>query len=241
LQHNPTNHRCLATSIYLYRSPDRTTYRDFFHLKPKQAKTLPIIPVSKLLQSSGKLQHFSEYKYSYLPFPTIPYVKPLWAKQEEFKGVEGEISGVTTYKTDYQRLVGMPAKSSKPRFFIDPNRGPLEDRTTYKVDFPAHSNCRERAMSTKPDPILFVPTVGAPFDGQTMYKTDFMSPCLTTAKSYKPTRRGNLPDGKFVDDTTYRDAYLPFTYMKCTPIENKTCFPFEERDMEAKEYGSSVW
>ncbi len=186
------------------------------------------------------MQHASEYKYSYLPFPTIPYVKPSWAKQEEFKPIEGNVSGVTTYKTDYQRVVGRPAVTLKPKRWIDPNWAPLEDRTTYKVDFTPHPLC-EPAMSTKPDPSLFVATLGVPFRGTTMYKSDYIRPCMTTAKSYKPKRYGNMSDTKFDDETTYRRSYLPFAYQKCTPIETRTCFPFDFIDRDKKDFGTSTY
>lgn len=161
----------LVTILYLFKITGRTSYKTFF--EPKAIEKIPSYrPKMSSLAGRGKFDGTTLYQSEYIPYCIEPYKKPEWSKAEEFNPPHGCVDSTTTYNSAFTGSPGDPAQSTKRFVPFDPNRGPLDDRTTHKIDYIPY--CIERTKGYGPDPEDNMKLCHcAPFHGETTYKVEF--------------------------------------------------------------------
>jgi len=199
---------------------DATTYKMNFIPKIHE-KVVNYRPDKTYRRAGGLFHSLSEYNYTYVPYQVTPYKKPSWAKLGEFQGVEGTLNGVTTYKADYQKACGSPAKMFRPRPYKEPNPGSMEDITSYRLDFVPHGP--QKQCPSKPIQ-NYDGTGDIPFNGTTTYTASYQPLCYQFTQSAKPPRRHRKLDYGFEKETTYSGSYRPFAFQDCRPPPGEDCF-----------------
>ncbi|XP_064787821.1 stabilizer of axonemal microtubules 2-like [Oncorhynchus masou masou] len=142
----------------------------------------------------------SEYQEKYPAYCTT-VVRAAKKQNNEYQRLEGRISNMTTFKSDYvaHEVTQRPPKVTK--VYVPPD-GRMRHSSTYARDYPTHPV--QKHIMTKPEE-YHPPT--AKMVAQSLYKGEFRAWHNQKVQPYRTCDNLKLNDSKFEVTTTFQDDY----------------------------------
>ncbi|XP_038625923.1 stabilizer of axonemal microtubules 1 [Tachyglossus aculeatus] len=157
-------------------------------------------PQGNQMFSDQKMELVPSYKDDYLPWkqPKRDMIKP----DNAYHTSSAKFDYKTTTQEDFNYKGPVTTVSYKPHYVSKPSDTPLEDTTSYKMNYIVHP--LEKRFVPKLE--KYKPS-GIPFDHLTTHKDTYQGRVAEAAKLIKPRPTVHLSDAPFAKSTEFREKY----------------------------------